>query len=364
MWDSFISLLKRDKQPELGALLDERPKSRIILEDVPFDEIVAKSNDVDWREIPKDEVRQFGVQNQYFQSSCVAHTRRKLRRILWKVNKGWDVDFSEGYIYRKRANYPSEGMAAYDAIKIDKEGVPLRDLLPTEGFTEAKMNQLKIEPYHEAVGKVFSINDDVVFSTGDLFTPSATIQLTKKGVMMWFYFTFSEWAREVPQVIESGLRAIDRRAIRHSVVGVEPALYHGMKGVWIEDSAHFGGFNRRFITQDFYENRNFWASYPINFVFEPQTEILKKLTKTAKLGDNNNDVKNIQDFLKKHGTFPRNVESTGYYGALTARAVKEWQKANWQKFYAIDRRWTQSTLESLNGASFGSISLRVANDMV
>jgi peptidoglycan hydrolase-like protein with peptidoglycan-binding domain len=40
---------------------------------------------------------------------------------------------------------------------------------------------------------------------------------------------------------------------------------------------------------------------------------------------NNNDVKELQDILKYEGLFPTNVESTGYYGSVTQKAVQAFQ---------------------------------------
>jgi peptidoglycan hydrolase-like protein with peptidoglycan-binding domain len=38
------------------------------------------------------------------------------------------------------------------------------------------------------------------------------------------------------------------------------------------------------------------------------------------------DVTKMQDLLKSEGLFPANIDSTGYYGNVTARAVLLYQK--------------------------------------
>lgn len=48
-------------------------------------------------------------------------------------------------------------------------------------------------------------------------------------------------------------------------------------------------------------------------------------TKKMQLGQRSVDVKMMQDFLKKDGCFPLAVESTGYYGNVTAGAVLKFQ---------------------------------------
>lgn len=319
MW-KFLKILFANTTPvELGALPDTRaPEERA--KDYPIAETVAKAAAVEWREIPKDQVRQFGIQDQGNKGDCVAETRRKLKRILFKINKGLDLDFSAVALYRKRSNYPDAGMGAADAISLDRNfGMTLDKLVPSDTVTtETAANALTVDSYNDDVAKVFAVQpNEVTFIPGDIDTPAGTIQKTRKGVMMWFYFTYEEWAQEVPKILNNNLQYSYPSTLRHSVTGVEPALYDGVQGMWIEDSAHFGGFVRRFITRTFYEKRNMWASYPIAFKFEPET---------GKKPSYDGSIASLQDCLKWEGVFPSNVDSTGVYGPITIQAVKDFQK--------------------------------------
>ena len=310
----------KPEQFNLGANIDTRLPEVAAEQDITAAEVIASAVVVQYKEIPKDLVRAFPIQNQNGKSDCVAETRRKLKRILFKVNKGLDLDFSSGALYRKRRNYPEGGMASFDAIQLDRDtGMTLDALVPSDPIiSEQSANAIKPDAYNDDVAQVFRTqSDDIVFGSGDLDTPAGSIQKTRKGVMMWFYFTYNEWAREVPIILDSTLQLRDDRALRHSVTGVEPAMYNGKEGVWIEDSAHFGGLNRRFITRDFYMRRNFWASYPIAFKFEPPVTLKPSY---------DGSTKSLQDCLKVEGTFPSNVDSTGVYGPLTTQAVKDFQK--------------------------------------
>lgn len=314
--------------PQLGALVDQRTAEEQERQDVRIDEVVATSAAVTWRELDPKDVRTFGIQNQSQKSDCVAESRRKLKRILFSVNLGYDLDFSAVALYRQRVNYPNPGMIAIDAINIDKEyGMTLDALVPSDAIkNEAAANALKVDELNDDVAKAFRIFDnDIRFTNGDLDFPAATIQKTRKGVMMWFFFTSEEWSREVPVVIDRSLRLGSGRALYHSVVGVEPALYKGQEGIWIDDSAHFGGLHRRFITRDFYKQRNFWASYPMSFKFERETA-------TDRPHYEVDNVVSLQDCLKYEGTFPLNIESTGYFGTITRQAVRDFQAK-----YGIDQ---------------------------
>lgn len=312
-------LFPKPKGPaqNLGALLDTRTTTERAL-DIHISEVVANAATVRWEEIDPSAVRFFGTQNQNQKSDCVAETRRKLNRIIFKVNRGLDLDFSAVELYRRRSNYPDPGMGADDVIRLCSEGgMTLNVLEPSEPLdTEAKANALTLKPYNTDIGKVFSTYADVTFTAGDMNTPAGTIQVSRKGIMVWYYFTQEEWSKEVP-TIDEDLSLYSSKALRHSVVAIEPAIYKGQRGWWIDDSAHFGGISRRFITEAFHAARNFWASYPVNFKFE--------------LGDGlrpryNFSTRSLQECLRYEGLFPTNIDLTDNFGPITMDSVKKFQK--------------------------------------
>ena len=63
MWNWILSLFNKEYQGELGALLDQRPEATATLSDIPFNEVVAESLAPIWTEVPKNEIRQFGIGN-------------------------------------------------------------------------------------------------------------------------------------------------------------------------------------------------------------------------------------------------------------------------------------------------------------
>jgi len=52
---------------------------------------------------------------------------------------------------------------------------------------------------------------------------------------------------------------------------------------------------------------------------------LYKFTKTMKVGDENEEVKELQKFLQKLGMFPANATPTGYFGGVTKKGVIAFQ---------------------------------------
>lgn len=320
MLEAILRLFTKPAVPKLGANVDTRsPYEKE--KDYHISEIVGNSVEVNWVETPKENVRQFPVQNQNQKSDCVAETRRKLFRIIFKVNRGIDLDFSSVDLYRRRSNYPEEGMGAGDVIQLcRKQGMTLNHTtrpLSDDITTESGANAYVIEPHNVEIAKVFTIPNEVTFTVGDLETPAGTIQKTRKGVMVFYFFTAEEWRMEVPAIIDKTLHISDARTLHHSVTAVEPVMYQGKKGWWIEDSAHFGGLSRRFITEEFHKKRNFWASYPINFTFEVGAPVKPHY---------DGSTVSLQDCLKFEGLFPANVDSTGVYGNITTTAVKKFQE--------------------------------------
>lgn len=308
-----------------GVLLDTRdPEEKKT--DYNINEMVAKVNTVNWAKKEWLDFRRFPIQDQGNSYSCVWQSMRKLMRVLFKVNRNQDLDFSAAYGYRQRTNYPEGGTSYIDAFKIAQEGVTLNALMASDNLSEEEMNNVKIEQYHRDIAKDFKLPYYVQVPAGDLETVASVIQTTKKGVMLWFYFVSDEWSLDIPLIKDKYLTSPSlARALRHSVVAVDYGIYNGEKGVFIEDSAHFGGKHERFIPEAFFKARNIFAAYPINFSFEPGGLIDPNIQAKKSKPTYNGSVVSLQECLKYEGIFPVNVESTGVYGGITTKAVKDFQ---------------------------------------
>lgn len=309
-----------------GANIDVRSEEEK-LKDYKFEEIVASVNPVNWIEKPQSEWRKFPIFNQNGSGSCVAQTTAKLFGILyWLANKVY-VHFSATHLYQQRSNKPQSGMAGVEAFEIAKKGITLEALVPSQNMTDAEMDSIEIPEYKKKVGEIFKISNYVILPIKDIDTVASVIQTTGKGVMLWFYFNYGEW-QQVPYVSDTNLDLNAPSTCRHSITGVDYTLYNGTKSIISEDSwgpnAGVGG--QRIITEDFFKARNWFAAYPMNFKFETdQVPTTFTFSKDLKLGDRNIDVKNLQDVLKKEGCFPTNIDSTGYFGAITKTSVQKFQ---------------------------------------
>lgn len=344
-----------------GALLDTRDEA-LKLNDFRFEEAVASAASVNWVEKTEEQWRKFPIFDQNGSGSCVAQTLAKLLGILYWLKNGTYVHFSATHIYQRRFNKPSGGMAGVDALDIARRGVTLEVLTPSQRMTDEQMDSTVVEEYKHEVGSVFKIGNYLVMPARDIDLIASTIQQTKKGVMVWFYFTREEWD-EVPDVRVPNLDLYAGSTSRHSVTAVDFTLYKGKKALIIEDSwGHDAARNgRRIITEDFFKARNWFAAYPIAFKFDgneapvkPRYTFSRALEFSATF-KTDPDVVALQDILKYEGLFPANIDSTGYYGAITAKAVDAFQRR-----YAVA---PTSELDALKGKRVGGKTIAKLNEL-
>lgn len=313
-----------------GANIDTRTETEKA-KDFKFEELVTSVNPVNWTEKISTSWRKFPIFNQDGSGSCVAQTMAKLMGVLYWMKNGVYVHFSATHVYQRRSNKPAGGMSGVEAFEIAQQGVTLEVLVPSQDMNDTQMDGIKIEQYKDEVGKVFKLGDFVVDPTKDIETIASIIQTTNKAVMVWYYFTYAEWT-DVPTV-NGTINLSGPGTVRHSVTAVDWTLYQGKKCLIIEDSwgPNYGKGGQRIITEDFHKERNWFAAHPMSFKFETQVippVQLFKFTKKMKQGDQNNEVKELQLFLQKSGFYPANSSATGYFGAVTKKAVVAFQLAH------------------------------------
>lgn len=320
-----------------GALLDTRPavdKEK----DYRFEELVTSAAPVVWREKKQSEWRKFPISDQDGSGSCVAQTMKKIMGVyIWLKTNSW-VALSASHIYQRRVNKPNGGMGGVNAFDIARQGVTLEAFAPSEKLNDSQMDNVDVKPFMDEVGKVFKIGNYVTVPAGNIDLIASIIQETGKAVMVWFYFSDGlkprEWT-DVPTAVHK-ITVGGSTTARHSVSAVDFTLYKGQKALIIEDSwgldAAMAG--QRVITEDFFKARNWFAAYFINFAFEdgasepattkPRFNFLRDLEFSAAF-KTETDVIALQNVLKYEGLFPANVESTGYFGSVTKKAVEQLQ---------------------------------------
>lgn len=313
-----------------GAVIDTRtPEQKA--KDWKQSEVVASQASVQWVEKSQDSWRHFPIFNQDGSGSCVMQTQCKELGIMRYLNDGDYVHFSVADGYQRRANRPESGMVSDDARKIAQEGITLEILVPSQNMSDAQLDATVVKPYERQVGTVFATGNYLALPIGDIEAIASTISATGKGVMVWFYFLADEWTNR-PSINHPGLVQTDGATLRHSVTAVDFTMQGNEKCLIIEDSWGFqAGMNgQRVITESFLRARNFYAGYMVNFKFQAPANGKPQHTFNTdmQLGDQNAEVKALQDCLKWTGDFPANADSTGLFGPITQTAVQKFQVAH------------------------------------
>ena len=318
MFDFLKKILKTPPPQFTGALLDNRPDSEKA-NDVHFSEIVGSANAVNWQEKWPTKVRQFPAYDQKASSTCGANALSKSEGIHFSLKYGY-LPFSRPDIYQRRYNRPAEGMAMYDMFDIaSKYLVPTSFTKenPALLLTESDFDSLPIDPWAKEL-TVFSVKGSVKLPA-DIEAIASVIQTTQKAPVILTYFTAAEWSREIPVILQSGMSVNDSIALRHFSTIVDFTLFQGKKYLVVEDSAWFGGFNRRLLSAEWIAARGYEIRYGMNFKFEPGG------TKPSYDGMTIISAQRCLQFL---GYFPSNVAFAENIGAVTRGALTKFQAAN------------------------------------
>lgn len=306
-----------EQLPNPGVLYDPTIEAQLS-KLYSFSEIVSAVEPVTWVEKAQSAWRKFPIFSQNGSGSCVAQTLRKLLGVyIWLKTNVW-VDLSASHIYQRRVNRPAAGMGGTDAFEVARKGVTLEAFAPSENMTDSQMDNVVVAPFMEKVGETFKLGAYVTVAPFDIDIVASIIQKTGKAVMVWFFFKNDEWT-DVPTIKYPGLDRYAQTTARHSLAAVDFTLYKGEKALIIDDSwgLAYAMNGQRVITETWFKERCFFVAHFQNFAFEEAT-----IPKPKFLDQN---VVTLQDCLKYEGVFPTNVASSGVYGAITTKAVKDFQ---------------------------------------
>jgi hypothetical protein len=336
-----------NKKHGTGALDDTRtPEEKE--RDFLFDEIVASAEPVVWIEKPPHTWRRYPLFNQGSSNACVAYSLALVIGAMFQQILGYFIHFSPGYIYNRRTNKDAPGMNAVDAFSIpQRDGIALEEHVPSQNMTDEQMALVKEKQHHIDIARALFQTENYIFDpVRDIEVIASIIQKTDKPVVVWFRFNYGEWGA-VP------MASLEIPRYHHSVVATDFTLYKSKKSIIIQDSWGPAGYDNtglRVITEDFHRARNTFSGHVMRLKYGQSTPPKNTFTLTMKVGDRGEEVKKLQEVLRSLGHFPTNVDTTGYYGGVTAKAVFEFQKAN-----GVDDQGTQgrivgpATRKALNG---------------
>lgn len=290
--------------------------------------------------------------NQWYVGSCVPHgflTALEYEGIA-------TPDISRLRAYRKRSNYPQAGSIGVDMFNKIRAGQS-NDFSTPEYFSEAMATAM---PYIEGVKliKDFTFYQYIDKATGRLLLESVPADVAiGKAIPIFVFATDEEWSQEYVEVKTPSL-GIMEAGVRHCVCIVPEGDFteNGKRWFTVQDSAKFGGRGMRYVEYDnFFLSRTYFVAkvYASGTLPQPDPVVTQKPDMPCMIGDKNSAVLNLQKYLIEDGKLKPEY-ATGYYGALTAKAVLWWQLEHWTDFIS-----TIPQLLDLKGEYWGNESITI-----
>lgn len=335
----------------IGVLPDNRTEEEQEL-DWQAEEIVASGSMAPkFRKVEKNGWKKYTIRDQDGSGSCVSQALAKGFEVLYKKETGKTVVFSSVPIYQKRQNKPDAGMYIHDAFAIAvKSGTCPETDCKSQKMNDSKMDSAKIPANFEDLNNFLDALAYVAMPK-DFDYIAAWVE--KYGFAQIHIAADRKcWSRDFPK-----LGSVSR-GVRHAVAVVDAVRYNNVQYLVIEDSwGEFGEFKgQRLLARDVFEDM-FTKGAGFTSLEYNVSDVKVKFVAfkvPMEFGQTSENVKALQLFFQNKGFFPKNVKLTGYYGAITAKAVLEWQLKN-----EVD---DVETLNDLAGHYFGRKSITVANE--
>jgi hypothetical protein len=311
-------------------------------------ELLAFAPVVEWKE--KKKWKSYTVRNQKATSTCVPQSVSKALEINEKNETKKTIIFSASKPYFERTN---DGAGAYlhEMLKyaVDPAYYTTEERIKSQYLnSDAEVHEqaLKWGKVDENIAK--KLNGKSYLLIDKDINQVAYWVNQGYGVVGLFYFTSDEWSLKYPKV-----KYLSADWLYHAVTIVDFGLIQGKKFLKIEDSAHFGGRNERWVSEEFFNKRCYTAGFIFDKKNEEPVDLPHKFTKIMRLGERSTEVKFLQERLKVEGYFPTHIDSTGYYGEITRQAVEKYQRANkvaeeWELNLVSGKVVGLKTLKALN----------------
>ncbi len=270
--------------------------------------------------------------NQFGTSSCVPHAVGLGLAIERKTQTGNYSALAPIFIYRLRSNYSGEGSIPANIYALYKQfGAPLEATVPTPQ-TEQQANLIVPTTQNYTEAAIFKGNAYFKLGTPNDITAIAGIAQQGHAVALCLFATYDEYAKQIPTVDNPTLTQ-DAAEVQHEVCVLPYSGFtlNGVRYVCIQDSAFFGGWKFRYLSEAFITARvtesRYWTSVQVLATGTPPKYVF---TKSLAVGSTGADVKALQQLLISEGLLPADC-CTGVFGGITLAGVRAFQE-----YYAAD----------------------------
>jgi len=312
-----------------GANLDQRIEADKD-KDYLHEELASGDEVYTWEERPYKQ-KYYYPYNQSGSLSCVAGGGAITAEHFDKNFVGSRKD-----IYIRRFNYPNGGMAMHDLIKVCTKGFASEEQVHSQNKGETDMNI-----QYPVTSDILKTRNEIAFEAGitiqgfNNIDTIAKIVATTPVVCFWYFDEAgTEWWKPEPTIIHDFISPFNAGTTRHQVTIVDAILINGKKYLIGQDTAGIGtglgqDKNLRLISSEMVQKRCYSAGYFIDKVttVTPPSKPNFAYNRVLRVGMSGNDVKQLQELLRYLGyfKFPTN---TGYFGGISMKAVKDFQKAS------------------------------------
>jgi hypothetical protein len=310
--ETFVGVLPDDRKPEEQA------------RDWQAEELASSASMVPtFRKVGKNKWKKYTIRDQNGSGSCVAQAIAKGFEVLYKKETGKTVVFSATPIYQKRQNRPSAGMYIHNAFTIAvQNGTCPEENCPSQFMTDVQMDATPLPLNYEELNDFL---DAVAYVSMPKDFDYVAAWVEKHGyINLHIAADRRSWSKDFPSL---GSR---NRGISHAVAAVDAVTYNNKQYIVIEDSwGEFGEFTgQRLLSREVFNDMfTRGAGFTVlQYDVKPKAKF-DTFNVWMEFGQRNDEVRRLQDFLKAKGFFPSNVESTGFYGNITALAVYNYQIA-------------------------------------
>lgn len=270
----------------------------------------------------------YPYEDQQGASSCEPHGVGLALAIERFKETGVYQRLSWTFNYRLRSNYPSEGCFLQNVFaNYQAKGAPVYEELP-DPMTEDEANITVLTPQ--------MYNDGMVFGGMEYFQVQAPNNIDTlnaiadqgHAVAITIFATYQEWAQQYPSILNSAMKITDKAAVVNHCICVLPHsgfMLNGKRYLAVQDSALFGNYSLRYLSEDFIKARVYGAGYwdKVSILgggLRPQ----HKFTDVLTVGMRSNEVTIMQQLLISENVLPANC-ATGYFGGITLAGVHAFQ---------------------------------------
>lgn len=266
--------------------------------------------------------------NQLSTSECVPHAITLALAIERKNDTNNFSLLSPTFVYRLRSNYANEGSAPQDIFNLCRKwGAPLFDTLPTPQ-TEWQANNVMLTEQMYTEASIFKGSSPYyTLAKPNDIGEIAKIAQQGHAVPITLFATEEEYSRQYPTIINNNLIRTQAE-VQHEVCVLPYSGFwkDGIRYVAIQDSAWFGGWKIRYLSEQFIKARVYGACYwvTVNVVGQgPRPTFF--FTRTLAVGSSGTEVKALQQLLISEGLLPNDLAS-GYFGGHTLAGVRAFQE--------------------------------------